>query len=118
VVEYTTTNKFNGMEFKAPAATREITKTLVISKDPKKADPTAPAKTVTGVENGAETLKIIGLELKTKWTKNKVEVDGTKSESQVWMCDEIPGMMVKMESTITGKIASTIKVELVEFKKP
>ena len=47
-----------------------------------------------------------------------MEVGGTKSESKVWLSDEVPGSMVKMETTVTGTIASTIKVEMVEFKKP
>ena len=116
VVEYVTVTKFNGMEVKAPAARREIPKTIAVVKDPPKRDPKDPK--VTEMETGTETIKIIGLELKTKWTKNKVDAGETKVESKVWMCDDIPGMMVKMESSMTGTVTSTTKVELVEFKKP
>lgn len=116
VVEYVSVTKSGGTEVKTPAAQREIPKTIAVVKKDKNDDPNAPKEVSS--ENGTETLKILGRELKTKWTKNKVEVAGITTESKVWMCDDVPGMMVKMESTSTGAFASTVKVELIEFKKP
>ena len=116
VIEYVSVTTVNGMELKLPTSQREIPKSLPLPKGAKKGDP--PPKPPVPTETGAETLKIIGLELKTTWSKNKVEVAGTTSESKVWMSDEVPGAMVKMESTVTGVVNSTTKTELVEIKKP
>jgi hypothetical protein len=117
VVEYVSVTKSGGTEVKLPAATRDIPKTIPVVKNVKKdVDPNAP-KEVSG-EDGTETLKVLGQEFKTKWRKNKVEVAGITTVSKVWMCDDVPGMMVKMESTSTGAFASTLKIELIEFKKP
>jgi hypothetical protein len=118
VVEYTSVTTVSGMELKLPVTTREIPKTIAKVKEVKK-DKDAPntPKEVAN-EEGAETLKALGQEFKTKWRSNKVEVAGTTSVSKVWLCDDVPGMMVKMESTVTGAVASTTKMELVEFKKP
>src|SRR5262249_9591883 len=116
VVEYVSVTKVNGMELKAPPGKREIPKTIAVAKAAPKADPKDPK--VTEMESGTETVKIIGLELKTKWTRNKVDAGGTKVESKVWMCDDVPGMMVKMESSMTGTVTGTTKVELIEIKKP
>ncbi len=115
VIEYVSVTNVNGTELKLPTSRREIPKTVPQPKGAKNGDP--PAKPVP-TETGTETLKIIGLELKTTWSKNKVEAAGTTSESKVWMSDEVPGAMVKMESTVTGVVTSTIKTELVEIKKP
>jgi hypothetical protein len=118
VVEYVSTTLVNGMEVKAPPYKREIPKMVAKVPNPKKDEPKPGEPKEVSVENGTETLKIIGLELKTRWTKNVVEVGGIKTVSKVWYCDEIPGMMVKMDSTLTGSFNSTTKVELVELKKP
>jgi hypothetical protein len=119
VVEYTSVTMVNGMELKLPATTREIPKTIAKAKDARKDekdDPNTPKEVAS--EEGTETLKVLGQEFKTKWRSNKVKVAGTTSDSKVWLCDDVPGMMVKMESTVTGAVASTLKMELIEFKKP
>lgn len=117
VLEYVTVSKFNGMEFKLPPTKREVTKTFTLPKGVKKDDVTPPMQEVA-TENGTETIKVGGTEYKAKWTKTKVEIAGTTTEAKVWMSDAVPGTMVKMESTTTGKITSTTTVELVEFKQP
>jgi hypothetical protein len=116
VVEYVSVTRSGGTEVKTPAARRDIPKTVAVVKNDKKDDPDAPKEVSS--ENGTESLKILGSEIKTRWTKNKVEVAGITTVSKVWMCDDVPGMMVKMESTSTGAFASTMKLELIEWKKP
>jgi hypothetical protein len=69
-------------------------------------------------EEGTETLKLAGMELKTKWYKGAAEAGGTKSVTKHWVSDDIPGMMVKNVTTVTGAVNSTITMELIEFKKP
>lgn len=115
-VETATVTKLNGMEFKAPGVKREIGKTVNVPKGAAKLDPAG--KPPGTVEDGTETVKVGGTEIKAKWFKAKLDVAGTKTESKTWMSDDVPGLMVKMEATTTGAAASTIKMELIEFKKP
>jgi hypothetical protein len=117
VVETSTVIKAAGMEIKSPAMKRDITKTITLPKGVKK-EALAGGKPEGTVEEGTETLKISGMEIKTKWYKAKSEVAGIKTESKVWMSEDIPGRMVKMEATTSGAAATTTKMELVEFKKP
>jgi hypothetical protein len=56
--------------------------------------------------------------VKAKWYKYKSEVEGIKSEGKMWVSDDVPGWVVKTELTTTGAIASTMKTEVVAFKKP
>jgi hypothetical protein len=54
---------------------------------------------------------------KARVTENTIEVAGTKTISKVWMSDEVPGGMVKMEATTDGAMKSTSKGELVKIEK-
>ena len=114
VVETETVSKINGMEFKAPGQKRDVPKTVEV---PATAggDKAAAVKPPGTVEEGTETLKVGGTEYKCKWYKTKTEIMGIKSEGQVWMCEDVPGMMVKMVSK-ADKAETTM--ELVEIKKP
>lgn len=117
VVESSTVSKVAGMEFKAPAAKRDVPKTIVLPKGTAKPDPKAPKPDGT-YEEGLETLKIGGVDVKTKWYKYKSDSGGLKIEAKTWMSDDVPGSLVKMEATTSGLAAGTTKVELIEFKKP
>jgi hypothetical protein len=48
----------------------------------------------------------------------KIEAAGTTTEMKIWMSDDVPGTMVKSESTTKSAFASSTKIELIEFKKP
>ncbi|WP_439625846.1 hypothetical protein [Gemmata sp.] len=117
VIETVTALKANGMEFKQPALKRDVTKTVAVPKGVKKEDFTG-GKPPGTVEEGTETVKISGTEVKAKWYKYKTEAGGVTIESKMWTATDVPGIMVKMESTTTGSLASTTKMELVEIKKP
>ncbi|MBA4190367.1 MAG: hypothetical protein C0467_20460 [Planctomycetaceae bacterium] len=117
VVETATAIKANGMEFKTPAMKRDVAKSIPLPKGTKKED-LAGGKPPGTLEEGTETLKVGGVEVKTKWYRFKLEAGGVTTESKMWRSDDVPGMMVKMEATTTGTVASTTKMELVEFKKP
>jgi hypothetical protein len=117
VVEYAVVSKVDGKEFKAPAEKRDVPKRIALPKGAPKPDPTATKPPGT-YEEGTETIKVGGTELKTKWYKYRVEVDGTKTETQMWVCEEVPGQLVRMESKATGSATIETKAELVEFKKP
>lgn len=117
VVETSTVSKFGGMEFKAPATKRDVLKSIALPKGTPKPDPKA-AKPEGTYEEGTETLKIGGVEVKTKWYKYKSDSGGLKIEAKTWISDDVPGSLVKMEAATGGLAVGTTKVELIEFKKP
>jgi hypothetical protein len=121
VVETSGMSKAMGMEFKIPATKRDVPKTVQIPKGAKKPDPKGepePKKPEGTYEEGTETLKIAGTELKTKWYKFRSEMGGIKTDAKMWVSEDVPGGMVKMEATTTGTVASETRMELIEFKKP
>ena len=117
VIETTSVAKVNGMEFKSPPMKRELAKTITLPKGAKKEDATVGKPSGT-VEEGTETLKVSGVEVKAKWYKFSAQVDKVKSEGKTWMSEEVPGMLVKTEVSTSGMFASKTKMELIEFKKP
>lgn len=117
VLETESAIKINGMEIKMPAEKRDVLKTLELPEGTKKEDVTA-GKPPGATEEGTETLKISGVEVKTKCYKYSGEVAGTKTESKVRVTAELPGTMVKSVTTATGASTSTTTVEVTAFKKP
>jgi hypothetical protein len=117
VLETSGVTKAMGMEFKLPASKRESPKTITLPKDVKK--PPAPGAKPEGTyEDGTETVKAAGTEFKTKWYKTKTEADGVTTEGKIWISDDVPTTVVKMESKSSGAATAETKFELLEFKKP
>jgi hypothetical protein len=116
VLETVAVSKINGMEFKSPADKRDVPKTFTIPKVEKPKDDPKVEKPKT--EEGTETLKVGGVEVKAKWYKTTFEVMGTKTEAMNWTSDEIPGGLVKSVTKSTGAAAATFTMEVTEFKKP
>jgi hypothetical protein len=107
-------------DFKSKPEKQEVLKLTQLPKGLSKAD-FALWKPPGTTEEGTETLKLGGLELKTKWYKYKAEVGGARLEGKRWVSDEVPINVVKSDITTTdgpGGFTSTIKMELVDFKKP
>jgi hypothetical protein len=117
VIEMTSAVKSGAMEFKGEPMKRDVSKTVALPKDFKKED-FAKGKPPGTYEEGTETLKVGGMDVKTKWYKYKFEVEGTKTEAKMWMSEDVPGIMVKSEMTASGALATTTKMEITEIKKP
>jgi len=118
VIETAVTTKAGGMEFKQPAMKRDVPKTVTLPAGVKKDEMPAPGKKPPGtVEEGTETIKVGGAEYKTKWYRIKSNTNGVEVEGRTWMSDEVPGMVVKSETTVKGPMTATTKMEVVEFKK-
>jgi hypothetical protein len=117
VIETSSVSKVMGMEIKVPPMKRDVPKKVEIPKGVKKEDFTS-GKPMGVYEEGTETLKIGGMEIKAKWYKSKFESDGNKVESKMWISDDMPGMLVKSETTLGGKLASASKIEVTGIKKP
>jgi hypothetical protein len=117
VVETTSVANVAGMVIKSPAFKRDVQKTVMVPKGLKKEE-LQGGKPPGTTQEGTETIKIAGTDVKTKWYKYQSEAGGVKSDSKMWMSEDVPGMMVKMESSTAGAIVSTMKMQLVEIKKP
>src|SRR5262249_37651879 len=117
VIETSSTVKANGMEFKAPPIKRDVEKTITVPKVEKKVDD-PKTKPAIKMEEGTETIKIAGVEMKAKWIKSTFEAQGNKTEMKMWMSDDVPGNLLKSVTKTTGQFASITTTELVEFKKP
>jgi hypothetical protein len=118
VVEMASTTRVNGMEFKAPPMKRDVPKTFALPAGAKKPDPKTAEKPPGTFEEGTETVKVAGAQYKAKWYRSKFEADGNKIESKTWMADDVPGKFLKSDTTVSGAVAATTKMELVEVKKP
>ena len=100
----------------------EMAMTGFTNKTPMKFPLKAPAGDGKAVEGpkpktGTEELELAGKKLKCTWTEMDTDANGMKTNSKTWMCDEVPGNMVKMVSKSTGAATSTTTMELVEFIK-
>lgn len=117
VLETTTVSTFNGMEIKQPAMKRDVPKTIDIPKatgDKPKDQPKAE-KPEGKTEEGTETLKVGGQEIKTKWSKYTAKTADGEVVSQTWTSEEVPGTIVK---SVTKTATVTTTMQLTEFKKP
>jgi hypothetical protein len=95
VVENSTINEMDGMQFASPAAPH--TYFAKISALP-------PAKT------GTETLTVNGQKLECQWTELSGDAGAV---TKTWMCKEVPGGMVQETVRADGVVATT---QLVEWK--
>jgi hypothetical protein len=78
----------------------------------KKVEPPADAPKT---ETGEEEIEAAGKKWKCKWMKLTSEAQGQKMTITTWMCDDVPGQMVKMVNEMAMGKQTTI---LVEVKQP
>jgi hypothetical protein len=117
VVEMTVKSKAAGKDFDLPPMKQEYPKTIELPKGAKK-ETFATGKPEGTTKEGTETVKVGGQELKTKWYEYEVKANGMDIKAKMWMSDDVPGAMVKMESKVAAQVAGETKMELIEFKKP
>jgi hypothetical protein len=118
VIETAISMTVNGMKIDVPAMKRDVTKTITLTDEYKKAKAEAEKQQAqVKTEEGTETLTIGGVECKCKWRRSKISTMGSDVESKIWMCDDVPGVTVKMESSTSGATPVKTKYEVTEFKK-
>jgi hypothetical protein len=117
VVEMTVKSKAAGMDIDLPPMKQEYPKTIELPKGAKK-ETFATGKPEGVTKEGTETLKIGGKEVKAKWYEYEVKANGSDVKAKMWMSDDVPGSLVKMETKITSPVAAETKMELTDFKKP
>jgi hypothetical protein len=64
---------------------------------------------------GTETLEAAGQKLQCKVSEVKVTVGGKVVNTKTWICEKVPGGIVKTMSDVMGKMQ--VVQELIEFKK-
>jgi len=102
-----------GQKFNAPAQKRDVTKTIEV-KDGQPKPPAIGEKPEGTTEEGTETVKVGGTEVKAKWFKFKTKTPQGEMTGQTWMSDDVPGKFVKMTSK---NDMFSMTMELVEFTK-
>ena len=119
VLETSSVSTENGMEFKEPAKKRDVPKTTMLPAGVKKED-FAIGKPPGTTEEGTETMKLAGTEVKTRWYKFSKKMDGVTAEGKVWVSDDVPGMQAKGDlSASAGELLiGRYRIELFEIKKP
>lgn len=99
---------FSGQTIDQPPTTRKVPAKV---KKPKPVD----TKKVKKPETGKETIEAAGQKFACTWTKTTIEAAGSKTESKVWMCDEVPGRVVKMEAVTSGEFATKMTQTLTKM---
>ena len=116
VVEISEVTHLNGMDIRTPPKKHEIPKTLPLTPGQK---PHIPGSRPQGtVEEGTETMKIGGIDYKTRWYRTKATRSGSEVEGRFWFADEMPGIVVKIESTTKGQATTKTNVDVIEVRKP
>ena len=67
------------------------------------------------MEEGNEDVEAAGKTLSCKTTTTVTESNGMKTTSKSYMCDDVPGGMVKMSSQTEGSVSSTTEMHLVKL---
>ena len=108
----------NGKETKMPVSTTEMKVPLVAASpapEVVKAVASAQASVNTNVSTSTETLTVAGKALKCTVSNASVEAGGMKTVTKQWVSDDVPGAMVKSESSTSGASKSSMTMELLEF---
>lgn len=111
VIETEFVIKLNGMEEKSPARRSEVPRQLdeAVGFDPKTGKPEGT------IEEGKEKVKVDGTEYECRWFKikgkRKLTSGVVEVEGKVWLSDDMPMRVVKMEGKTT---AGTVTMEVTE----
>lgn len=65
-------------------------------------------------KTGSETITVGGKSYKCTWTEVETEAGGNKTLTRSWMCEDVPGHLVKSVSKTTGSMSMSATTELVE----
>ncbi len=110
VIQTTTVMVVAGNEMKMPPQKREIMAKM------KMAEPAANTKEGPKAKESSEDVTVEGTTYKCKVTESTNEANGVKSVAKSWTSDEVPGGLVKMESTSSGAMSAKTSLTLVKAK--
>ena len=117
VVEVVTSMEAAGQKMDMPAQKIEIKKMVDVPAATPEAPKDQPNMPKPETKTSEESVTVGAGTFKTKLTESTTTMEGNKMMSKVWTSDEVPGSVVKMESTTDGAMKSTTKMELKAFDK-
>ncbi len=109
-IEITTVTMINGKEHAMPPQTRDIHAKIA------KADADSYNNPEGKVKDGKEEITVAGKAWKTQWFEVVTKVGETTANSKTWICEDVPGRVVKLTTESKGQVAMTTAGELIEFK--
>lgn len=114
VIEVKTTTNAMGQKIESPATTMDIPSAGAgAAQNPTNAQAGAAG---ADVKTSEETVKVAGKEYKATCTVSKSDANGAKTEAKTWTSPEIPGTILKMESTSSGQMAMSTKMEVTKVE--
>lgn len=115
VIEMTGFSIAMGNKVEMPPQTTEIPAKMDKPELPAGLDPGAEGPKPTTSE-GEEEVTIDGRTVKCKWFQSVIEDGGNKTVSKSWICEDVPGGVVKVETTMEGQTKMTSATWVVSFK--
>jgi hypothetical protein len=110
------THTVNGKVSQTPPTTRDVPKQTTLPEGTTKEE---FAKPMPGAkEEGKETLKIDGVEYKCVIYRQKFTAKGTDVDWKMWICEDVPGWMVKTVNSGKNNVVSASTFDLISVKKP
>ena len=110
VVELSSSMEMSGQKMDSPPMKRdvpaEMDKAIVARTDPAQNPDMKEEK---------ETVTVAGKKFDCKVVIYTSEANGMKSVSKSWLCNDVPGGLVKTEVKTTGSVESSTEMTLVEF---
>jgi hypothetical protein len=111
-METSTATTMNGQETKLPPSTSSMKVPLTAgagTASPAAAPPEPKADTTE------ETVTVAGKPIKCMVTKVTTQAGGSNVTARQWVSNDVPGGLVKSESTMDGQAASKNTTELIDF---
>ena len=71
---------------------------------------------VIKMKEGKEELKVAGKKIKTKWVEVEMKQGNNTIKTKSWMCEGVPGQVVKTVMTMEGDMKMTSESKLVKFE--
>ena len=112
VLETTMTMMIADQKIEQPPMERKVPKMLPKVEVPKETSTDPKPK----IEEGQEELEIAGKKLKCKRMKTTTEVAGSTMVSTMWTTDDVPGGLVKMETSMSGAMESKTRGVVTAFE--
>lgn len=113
VLERVVVSNATGTKVENPPQSLEYARKFFLLPGVKKADLGKPQGAVA---EGEQTVKVAGKEYKAKWYDTKGRTEAGETLIRSWMSDEVPGMLLKAETRVVGKLKTTM--EVTEIKTP
>lgn len=115
VIEHEKRLTLDGKEIKTPATKSDVLRNLPKKDAPEGTDPKT-GKPAGTTEEGKEKIKISGTEYECRWykfTQKRKTPSGGEEEigGQLWLCDDVPGGIVKM---VSASKDHPVTVEVIE----